>query len=77
MRGCGFQAIALSRYFGQPNRIPWLRKAAGMALKERIRAGIPMPVAIALGLAWAWVTWSDFNRQTVQPGEVDTEVVLR
>ncbi|QTN33449.1 CPBP family intramembrane metalloprotease [Akkermansiaceae bacterium] len=48
-----------------------------MTLSERIRAGIPIPWVIALGLGWAWVTWSDFNRQAIQPGETDTEVVLR
>lgn len=48
-----------------------------MSLKKRIREGIPKPLVLVLGMAWAWMTWSDFSGQVVQPGDVDSEIVIQ
>ncbi len=48
-----------------------------MALKDRIRGGIPKTLVAALGLAWLWMTWLAHTGQVVRAGEIDTEVVLR
>jgi membrane protease YdiL (CAAX protease family) len=48
-----------------------------MALKHRIRAGIPKPLVLVLGLAWAWMTWTHFREQAVQPGSANPDIVLQ